>query len=1109
MYDVDEPIEKRFEDLCQILCIEGAIREEAWDKYKEVWTNYSIEGDQLQWLVCSLYECCRRPTTDSASGQVVLESAYVSLTRLLATAKMSLVQFFHRIRKWSDMTEMSDDMHDRIERLERQFAVSSVAFRYFSRAFSLYFCALDGSNLDGDENADADVDPSSVTPVDIFRFIWLLFVKTRANFPAVADDLVNSFYILACCLDWMLGVLLVGGGRRLLNCNYRCSSGRTGGPLTAAAPVATDAIAMPCMLRYICEDNGINFVECKAIKEHFFRPYVSRLIEKDMSKLHSPGPADLLRPENFANAMQRLNDHYEEYILGTGDFDERIFLSPNAAEEIGSARPSASGNAKCTTREPKEASGNEGLGNGLYMGSTRPDSALYGPVMGSLSGFVGLNSPETRSENLHHIQALLSGRSRNPSETLAEFIRSTVTNETPLTNIRTRLQSLSHDFTAAYVASGNSATTDAAGHRCHLAEQLYYYGLESILADEKSRRGGGGIVRSEEFHRALYACCLEVVLVNCEEDGGRRFPWILEALTFDAISFYKVVEVFVKNVELPRELVKYLNCVVEGILGEYAWRSSSSIWATIQCGSATGSRTSTVPSVEEIFPPEKLDESIVGRFSRRELLVTTPAPNQSGGITSITPAKKIRLAASAVTPTVSTTLQQQHQDESARAAASLLAASEAEVAASGAEEGMDASTEAEVDPRGTSLWSATTTATAPPPPLRHDSVAIFFRHVYHLAASRLRAICERIQSSSGAAAPAAGAVAATGGTATAPLLARAWTTFEHVLVNETELLRDRLLDQIILCCLYGVAKATASGGGVPGNARPLSLVEIIKAYRMQPQASRDTYRRVLISRSAATDTEAIEERGDLTRFYNLIFLARVEAFLQRFVLPSATSGAAGTTGAGSDPASKTQPPLTPLPAPHSTSTTTTATTTSAAATVHSHSALQTLHGGYSALPNDGFLPARRLASTRNVFIGSAQQLPQQAHHFHAPGQVGLTHHSPAAAAVSSQTGIGVGGQTLSPKRISIIVGKGSSKDLIELNTMIGAAERRASVASGLKRASGVTIATAGGTTFTTVVNAAAPGGAGVGAGSGGAEGGKTVTLVGNAGYEAKRIDFNV
>lgn len=139
---------------------------------------------------------------------------------------------------------------------------------------------------------------------------------------------------------------------------------------------------------------------------------------------------------------------------------------------------------------------------------------------------------------------------------------------------------------------------------------------------------------------------------------------------------------------------------------------------------------------------------------------------------------------------------------------------------------------------------------------------------------------------------------------------------------------------------------------------------------------------------------------------------------------------------------------------------------------------------------------RRLASTRNVFIGSINQAQQKyhpQHHFHGQGQVSMT-----PTAMPSQPTGSLSGQSLSPKRISFTVGKGTSKDLLELNTVIGAAERRSSVASGLKRASGVTIATAGGTTFTTV------GGAG-----GGGEGGKTVTLVGNAGFESKRIDFNV
>lgn len=141
-----------------------------------------------------------------------------------------------------------------------------------------------------------------------------------------------------------------------------------------------------------------------------------------------------------------------------------------------------------------------------------------------------------------------------------------------------------------------------------------------------------------------------------------------------------------------------------------------------------------------------------------------------------------------------------------------------------------------------------------------------------------------------------------------------WNALVAVLIEHHTLLKDRHLDQILLCVVYGVCKVN--------KLRDIAFRKILEKYRALPgNPSQKIYRTVVLGSK--------EETGDIIKFYNSIFIPRLEGFLLQFTAtiptttpttatsasPSAsnnTLSAPGTTASILQPSSPFAVPQSPL-----------------------------------------------------------------------------------------------------------------------------------------------------------------------------------------------------
>ncbi|XP_062847615.1 retinoblastoma-like protein 2 isoform X2 [Trichomycterus rosablanca] len=954
-------IRSAFEDLCRALNMDEEASNGAWKSYENISKNYTLEGSELHWLACALYVSCR--TSVPTVGKGIAEGNYVSLTRILHSTQQSLIEFFSKMKKWQDMANLPKEFRQSTEKLERNFTVTSVIFKKYVPIFKDIFKPPSEEPPRAHRGRKQRRHPCTVA--ELFHFCWVLFVHAKGNFPMISDDLVNSYHLLLCALDLVYSNALLCSSRKdLLNPSFKEGiSSKDYKP--GAGPI--------CFIEQLCELHDGLVLEAKGVKEHFWKPFIKKLFERKILKGKEETLTGFLDPAHFGDSLTSLYRAYEEHILSSGALDERIFLEEAMKEDIGTPAT-----CLCEGMENKDRPANI-LHKSLSASALKVSTPLTGRAYLQESG---TSTPVSRTmQGVARLHSLLAGLKHGPSQRLRDTLKACARN--PSEAIADRLKEMSETFLKTYETKGDenkSLARDLAVKYFCLAEALYYKTLEGIIDQEKRRLGDSDlscILEQDMFHRSLIACCLEIVMFSYHPPG--EFQRVLQIFDIPPYHFYKVIEVLVRAEEgLVREVVKHLNHVEEQVLESLAWKESSPIWDSIK-----GAKNH-VPYCQEVMPPQYLEDgsdsphnhkinelgakiagagkgvspastSLHNRYSspptssvckrlfvdseassdsaapvrvcQPSLVSTIPAgqtvvtmatatvtanngqtvtipvqgiANESGGITFIPVPMKMTgqsgtglqpLTAQALTGTLNT---QQLT---------------ATMSAGTAHNNPTSSKQAKMSPQQ---------GTPPNRAQRTGSLCLFFRKVYHLASVRLRDLCARLDIGT-------------------DLRRKIWTCFEYSLVNCTELMMDRHLDQLLMCAIYVMTKVTKEDK---------SFQNIMKCYRSQPQASSSVYRSVLISRrrrqqsgnskssrqespseggheQVSDDSSPVsmrststlplpqpgsasstpicthgpepekeeEERGDLIRFYNNVYIKQIKQFALRYSSSSLKAGA--------------------------------------------------------------------------------------------------------------------------------------------------------------------------------------------------------------------------
>ncbi|XP_068600064.1 retinoblastoma-associated protein [Brachionichthys hirsutus] len=520
-----------FVTLCKSLRVTDLVCDRAWKLWRSVQDPVEDVLDSQRrlwaaWLFVS--------ATD-------MDAACFTLTEVLKAVDLNVKQFLALVRKLDvNLDAISTKVNSALTQLEKKYDVTLALYQRFEKTCKNIFALV-----------------SDTEERKTIRSCWTMFLLARGRALQMEDDLVISFQLLLCTLEFCIKRCPPD----LLQPLYKTAISKVQSPPTRTSRRnQSKAKSRPPepevdlqLLKTLCQENECNAEEVKNVYQTSFSAFVESL---DLSKSAEFPP------------VNDLNQQYEEHYLKSRDVDGRLFFEEDETVLLPKIEISQ------VERTPKK--------------NQADDDAVPAPPQTPIRA--AMNS-------IQQLRGDLTSSGDQPSTNLATYFKNCTVD--PTQDMLKRLETLGQAFSQRFGQAVGPHCVVLGRQRFTLGVKLYYKVMEAMLKSEEKRlsvQNFSKLLNDSAFHTSLLACALEVVMATYGESsfkaggynhgGGERnvcFPWILDVVGLAAFDFYKVIESFIKaDPTLNKDIVKHLESCENLIMERIAWRTGSPLFELLK-----------------------------------------------------------------------------------------------------------------------------------------------------------------------------------------------------------------------------------------------------------------------------------------------------------------------------------------------------------------------------------------------------------------------------------------------------------------------------------------------------------------------------------------------